>query len=124
MTLKPMWLRRFFDYDWMPAFRWYDGISIGTIGQYAIKQSGVVLVAFLLVLVTGASFVLLRGLNAAATQSYRERADDECVGGGESGFIGRAATDNYELPIPSRSWPCPDLDKMVMPLSPGPACRA
>ena len=79
-------------------------IASGTIEDR--KQSGVVLVAFLLLLVTGASFVFLRGLNAAATQSYRDAQTASALAEAKAALIGRAATDNDR----PGTLPCPDLD--------------
>lgn len=70
------------------------------------KQSGVVLVAFLLLLVTGASFVFLRGLNAAATQFYRDTQTASALAEAKAALIGRAATDNDR----PGTLPCPDID--------------
>ena len=70
------------------------------------KQSGIVLVAFLLLLLTGASFVFLRGLNAAATQSYRDAQTASALADAKAALIGRAAADDNR----PGSLPCPDTD--------------
>ncbi len=68
------------------------------------NHSGFALIAFLLVLVTGASFVLLKGLNAAATQSYRDAQTARALAEAKAALIGYAASD----PNRPGELPCPD----------------
>lgn len=81
------------------------------------KHSGFALVAFLLILVTGAAFVLLRGLNAAATQSYRDaqtasalaEAKAALIGYAVSGLLNPACIDQTDIDcVRPGDLPCPD----------------
>jgi len=68
------------------------------------KQSGVALIAFLLIFVTAASFALLKGLNETATQHHRDAQTAEALAEAKAALIGYAASD----PNRPGELPCPD----------------
>lgn len=83
------------------------------------NQSGFALIALLLVLVIGASFVLLRGLNAAATRSYRDEQTARALAEAKAALIGYAMTYSELHPgQPQGFLPCPDTDGNGMPNPP------
>ena len=83
------------------------------------NHSGFALIAFLLVLVSGASFVLLKGLNAAATQSYRDDQTTRALAEVKAALIGYALTySEQHTGQPQGFLPCPDTDGNGMPNPP------
>jgi len=109
------WNPGVFDKRLNASFRWRDGIIIVNVfAKRTIKKhSGFALIAFLLVLVTGASFVFLRGLNAAATRSYRDDQTARALAEAKAALLGFAATypDKYGSTAPDAGpgfLPCPD----------------
>lgn len=100
------------------------------------KQSGVALIAFLLIFVTAASFALLKGLNETATQENRHAQTANALAEAKAALIGYAAGANI---IPTGSCgsncrrpgdlPCPDRDNNGYagigpppPVGPPPSC--
>lgn len=75
------------------------------------KQRGAVLLAALLVLIIGSSFLLLSRLNAAARQSYRDEQTARALSEAKDALIGFAlAYADTHLGQPPGYLPCPDFD--------------
>jgi hypothetical protein len=68
-------------------------------------QKGIVLLASMFLLVIGASFVLVRKLNVAATSSYRDQQTAYVLSQAKQALIGRSVADDNR----PGSLPCPDL---------------
>lgn len=75
-------------------------------GHASRKQHGMVLLALLLVLVIGASFLLLSKLNAAGRQSYRDQQTAQALAEAKAALIGYAISD----PNRPGELPCPDFN--------------
>lgn len=81
------------------------------------QQSGIALLAFLLILITGMSFTVLRGLNSAASGSYRDEQTWRALAEAKAALVGYAAAANVvpvgncnnNCPRPG-DLPCPDRD--------------
>jgi hypothetical protein len=76
------------------------------------RQHGVALMLMAVIMVLGASFLVLRSLNAATTRADRHRVTQDALIRAKEGLIARAVIDLSATPAGTRpgSLPCPDLD--------------
>ncbi|MEW5708457.1 MAG: hypothetical protein AB1830_06045 [Pseudomonadota bacterium] len=70
------------------------------------RQRGQVLLLMLLVLITGAAYLLVQSLNAGSIATERDRITQQALAQAKEALIGRALVDNNR----PGSLPCPDLD--------------